>query len=41
MIQAYVAQAQATLLYVTHSIDEAQAIGGRLVRIERGRIIAS
>jgi iron(III) transport system ATP-binding protein len=38
VIQSYVQQVGATLLYVTHDEAEARDVGGRWVRLERGRI---
>lgn len=40
LIQTYVEQVGATIVYVTHDQDEATAVGGRLIRMERGRIVA-
>jgi len=38
-IQEYTKQANATLLYVTHVVEEAKQVAGRLVRLERGRVV--
>jgi ABC-type sulfate/molybdate transport systems ATPase subunit len=39
VIQAYTQEHNTTLLYVTHTADEAQHIGGRMVRMERGNLV--
>ena len=40
LIRAYAEEASATLVYVTHSRNEAELVGGRVIRMERGRIVA-
>jgi ABC-type sulfate/molybdate transport systems ATPase subunit len=40
LIRAYAEEVGATLVYVTHSQHEAEQVGGRVIRMERGRIVA-
>lgn len=39
VIHAYAQEHNATLLYVTHIADEAQRVGGKLVRMDRGQLV--
>jgi iron(III) transport system ATP-binding protein len=39
VMKDYVMNSAATLIYVTHILDEAQQVGGRLLRLDRGRLV--
>jgi ABC-type uncharacterized transport system ATPase subunit len=37
----YATNSAATLIYVTHILDEAQQVGGSFMRLNRGRLVDS
>jgi ABC-type Fe3+/spermidine/putrescine transport system ATPase subunit len=39
VIKDYATDSAATLIYVTHILDEAQQVGGRFMRLDRGRLV--